>query len=60
VEKSNVQAETPSSNGEDWTVDTTVRDGLRTGLLKQETGEIREALSRIEYGEYSGVLNDLE
>ena len=60
VEKSNVQAETTSSNGEDWTVDTTVRDGLRTGLLNRETGEIREALSRIEYGEYSGVLNDLD
>lgn len=45
------------ANGLDWTIDTSGRDMLRTGVISTEVGEIREALQRYEYGEYESVFD---
>lgn len=43
--------------GTNWTIDTTTRDLLRTGIIVTEIGEVREALHRIEYDEFQFLKN---
>ncbi|ANE05537.1 ATP-binding protein [Corynebacterium crudilactis] len=48
------QSVNPSADGSEWTIDTSTRDMLRTGVVATEVGEIRQTLNAntYEYGEY--------
>ena len=51
--RSTSQSVEVSADGSQWTLDTTTRDMLRTGVIAAEIGEIREAVDAYEYGEYA-------
>lgn len=58
--RAEAQMHTPSPNGAQWTVDTSLRDSVRTGVIVTEVGEIKETIDRYEYDEYEALLSDAQ
>lgn len=56
--RSDSQARPLSADPRDWTIDTTTRDNLRTGVIVTEKGEVRELLEDYEFDEFQYVIND--
>ena len=58
--RAEAQMHTPSPNGAQWTVDPSLRDSVRTGVIVTEVGEIKETIDRYEYDEYEALLSDAQ